>query len=188
MEYIKINKETNDIIEHPYFIGKLFEENPNTSFPDTIPQSVLIEYGVYEVIENEKPIYNTLTQTIYKGTPYILNDSWNVDWLIRDLTVEELHSKVNYVEFWNTLIQDSTYQKIKQQASQSLPINVICTEFISLMSEAKMRSANPILIQMTIDELINALSLTTQEYDQIQLLMSSGNMNLIYTLPPHPQT
>jgi hypothetical protein len=76
MEYIKINKETNDIIEYPYFLGKLFEENPNTSFPASLPQSVLSDYGIYEVTGNEKPNHNSLTETVYKGTPYILNDSW----------------------------------------------------------------------------------------------------------------
>lgn len=182
MQYIKVNKETNDIIEYPYFIDKLFEENPNTSFPASLPHSVLSDYDIYEVTENEKPNYNSLTQTIYKGTPYILNGSWVVDWLIRNLTTEELYGKINYNEFWNALIQNPIYQTIKQQASQSLPINVICTEFISLMSEAKMGLANPILIQTSMNELINSLTLTNTERNSLITLLENGNMNLVYSV------
>jgi hypothetical protein len=102
--------------------------------------------------------------------------------LIRDLTQDELHSKVNYVEFWNTLIQDPIYQTIKQQASQSLVINVNCTEFVSLMSEAKMGLANPIAIQMSMNELVNSLTLTNQELTSLIALLENGNMNLVYSI------
>lgn len=183
MEYIKINKSTNDIIEYPYFIGKLFEENPNISFPSTIPQSILSDYGIYEVFENSSPSYDNNTQTIYKSSPYYEDDKWKVDWLIRNLTPEELYSKVNYMEFWNCLVQNPIYITIKQQASQNLSVNVVCTEFITLISEAKLGIANPTLIQLSINELINILTLTSEEYNSIQLLMLNGNMNLVYTLP-----
>lgn len=186
MEYIKINPITKEIIEYPYLISKLFLENPNTSFPASLPQSVLSDYDIYEVSENEKPPYNQLTQTIYTGTPYILNGSWVVDWLIRDLTIEELYGKVNYIEFWNSLVQSPIYQTIRQQASESLIVNVNCTEFMSLLSEAKLGFANPTLIQMSINELINSLTLTIEEYNLLNALLESGNMNLIYTLPPRP--
>lgn len=182
MEYIKINPSTNEIIEYPYSIGKLFAENPNTSFPASLPQSVLTDYDIYEVAENEKPIYNVLTQILYKGTPYILNGSWVVDWFVRDLTTEELCGKINYNEFWNSLIQNPIYQTIRQQASQSLIINVNCTEFISLMTEAKMGLANPIAIQISINELINSLTLTNEEHNTLIGLLENGNMNLVYSI------
>lgn len=180
MEYIKVNKESNEIVEYPYSLNKLFEENPNTSFPATLSDIILFEYGIYEVTEQEPANYNTLTQTIYKGTPYIKNGSWVVDWLVRDLTTEELCNKINYSEFWNNLTQNAIYQTIRSQASQCLLVNINYTEFISLISEAKMGFANPKAIQKGINELINCLTLSTEEKDCFISLLKNGNMNLVY--------
>ena len=63
-------KLTNGSVDQfPYTIGQFRRDNPNTSFPRQIPDTILRRYGVYEVAELDKPSYDPLVQTIVAGTP-----------------------------------------------------------------------------------------------------------------------
>jgi hypothetical protein len=55
--------------QFPYTVGQFRRDNPNTSFPRQIPNTILRRYGVYEVTELEKPSYDPLVQTLVIGTP-----------------------------------------------------------------------------------------------------------------------
>jgi hypothetical protein len=45
--YVRI--ENDAVVEFPYRISKLKQDNPNTSFPASIPEATLNSYGVYTV-------------------------------------------------------------------------------------------------------------------------------------------
>jgi len=63
-------KLTNgNVDQFPYTIGQFRRDNPNTSFPAQIPNTILRRYGVYEVTELDKPSYDPLVQTLVVGTP-----------------------------------------------------------------------------------------------------------------------
>ena len=55
--------------QFPYSVGQFRRDNPNTSFPRQIPNTILRRYAVYEVTELEKPTYDPLVQTLVVGTP-----------------------------------------------------------------------------------------------------------------------
>jgi hypothetical protein len=55
--------------QFPYSVGQFRRDNPQTSFPKQIPDTILRRYGVYEVTELEKPSYDPLVQTLVVGTP-----------------------------------------------------------------------------------------------------------------------
>ena len=55
--------------QFPYTVGQFRRDNPNTSFPRQIPNTILRRYAVYEVTELEKPSYDPLVQTLVRGTP-----------------------------------------------------------------------------------------------------------------------
>ena len=55
--------------QFPYTVGQFRRDNPNTSFPRQIPNTILRRYAVYEVAELEKPSYDPLVQTLVVGTP-----------------------------------------------------------------------------------------------------------------------
>lgn len=55
--------------QFPYTIGQFRRDNPQTSFPRQIPNTILRRYAVYEVTELEKPSYDPLVQTLVRGTP-----------------------------------------------------------------------------------------------------------------------
>jgi hypothetical protein len=63
-------KLTNgNVDQFPYTIGQFRRDNPNTSFPRQIPDTILRRYAVYEVTELEKPSHDPLVQTLVVGTP-----------------------------------------------------------------------------------------------------------------------
>jgi len=63
-------KLTNgNVDQFPYTIGQFRRDNPNTSFPAQIPNTILRRYAVYEVTELAKPSYDPLVQTLVVGTP-----------------------------------------------------------------------------------------------------------------------
>ena len=55
--------------QFPYTIGQFRRDNPQTSFPRQIPDTILRRYAVYEVTELEKPSYDPRVQTLVRGTP-----------------------------------------------------------------------------------------------------------------------
>ena len=65
--YVKVTNGTVD--QYPYTIGQFRRDNPNTSFPAQIPNTILRRYAVYEVTELAKPSYDPLVQTLVVGTP-----------------------------------------------------------------------------------------------------------------------
>ena len=48
----------------PYSLGQLRRDNPQVSFPETIPAGTLAEYDVYEVVATEPPTYDDSTHKI----------------------------------------------------------------------------------------------------------------------------
>jgi hypothetical protein len=60
--YVKI---TNDQpVEFPYTIGQFRRDNPYTSFPKQIPDTMLKRHNVHPVIEMSKPAYDPLVQDL----------------------------------------------------------------------------------------------------------------------------
>ena len=65
--YVKLTNGQPD--QFPYTIGQFRRDNPQTSFPKQIPDTILRRYGVYQAIELEKPTHDPLVQTLVAGTP-----------------------------------------------------------------------------------------------------------------------
>ena len=64
-----LKTENGVVTEYPYRFTKVFEDNPNTSFPRLLAPEVLVEYGIYEVISSEHPTIDRFTQTYREDTP-----------------------------------------------------------------------------------------------------------------------
>lgn len=78
----------------PYTIGELRRENPNTSFPKTIPDSLLAAYGVVKVSEASMPSYDPLTHSAERAAlPTLANGSWTWGWDVQALTAQQIAAK-----------------------------------------------------------------------------------------------
>ena len=89
--YIKLN---NGIIEkYPYTSGELKRDNPNVSFPATIPESVLNEFGVFSV-QNTATGHIEFNQSNVEGQPELVDGVWKQTWTVVDLPYEQHLTKV----------------------------------------------------------------------------------------------
>jgi len=82
-----------NIAKYPYSIGQLKKDNPNTSFPATIPDATLAEFGVYPVTPAEYPQVDH-TKNVVEETPNLLNGVWYQDYTVVDATEEEIAERV----------------------------------------------------------------------------------------------
>lgn len=74
----------------PYSIGQLRRDNPNTSFPKTVPDAILEGYGVYKVVWDERPAFDAKTQKAsIDDAPQMINGQWVLGWTVHTLTPEE---------------------------------------------------------------------------------------------------
>jgi hypothetical protein len=60
-------KTSNGQIEQfPYTLGDLRRDNQNTSFPKKIGDAILASYGIYHVMPETQPEYDSLVQTLVR--------------------------------------------------------------------------------------------------------------------------
>jgi len=85
-------KATNGaIVQYPYSVGALRRDNPNTSFPRTIPDEVLAEYGVYEVKTPPAPAHDPETHFVeYAPVPTFVGGAWVYAPSVRPLSAEQV--------------------------------------------------------------------------------------------------
>lgn len=81
-------------VQYPYTIAQFRRDNPDTSFPEEISDTVLGTYGVYPVIELEAPSYDSKVQDIVPGTPVLNGDEWQVNYSISNKPEDEAESNV----------------------------------------------------------------------------------------------
>jgi len=80
---------------YPYSIGQLRKDNPNTSFPKSIPDEMLVDYGVHSVTVLNAPVYDEATQRIEQDAqPTESGGQWAIRWTVTDLSASELAEKL----------------------------------------------------------------------------------------------
>ena len=133
------------------------------------------------------PSYNTTTQKLVWS-------SQDLQYQIVALTQEELDvlesqdfqtrlDSIDYVGFWNALVQSPLYNKLRLSASQDLAANTFCTELIALFADAKVGYSNVSVIQLYLTIIFFIFTFTEEEQEDIYTLFNSYNMLLVYTLP-----
>jgi hypothetical protein len=114
-----------------------------------------------------------------------------------ELSNTEKQNMVNYQVFWNLLMGTTitdlnnsvitttgvAYNKIKNLSKESLTINVLATELISLLNDAKNGQANITRIQENLLELFQEISFTQEEIEEIEIAFTISGMYSIYILP-----
>lgn len=91
MKYVKVENTQ----AQPYSLRQLRKDNPNTSFPADIPESLLAEYNVYPVTTEEKPVFDSYTQYLTENAPQEIEGVWTVTWTVNDFTQQEINDRVD---------------------------------------------------------------------------------------------
>jgi len=145
--YLKVSGST---ITYPYSVYDLKTENPNTSFPTSIPDSLLEEFGVYKVElkdsgyddDDSKDVVEitpTLSGSIYVQTYQITdadNDTINkrkeIKWVEVRTKRNTLLNESDWTQFQDSPITGSsltdwqTYrQSLRDVTTQSDPYNIV---------------------------------------------------------------
>tara|TARA_Y100000004_G_scaffold180723_1_gene225647 strand:+ start:450 stop:1016 length:567 start_codon:yes stop_codon:yes gene_type:complete len=182
---------------------------PNGDYPQELPDRWVFENGsirtdlrsLSDTELNELgwsgPI--TMPEDIVGYNEYTHSYTWNTQ--TRSFDIEELsqiekEKKVDYQYFWDLLVYGAgtitdgvitndgiAYTKIKNTAKTSLEVNVIVTEFISYLTDAKNGKVYKDKIQETLTELFSAVTFTTGELEEIQNAFNRSGMFTTYTLP-----
>ena len=88
MVYVKV--ENSQVAEYPYSIRSLRNDNPNTSFPKTMSNNALANWGVYPVTISDIPSYTARTQNVEQNTsPTLVDGTWTLSWTVSSKTSEE---------------------------------------------------------------------------------------------------
>jgi hypothetical protein len=90
--------------------------------------------------------------------------------------------RVDYNLFWELLLDCPYYSRIKTSSGESLSVNTIATEFIVLISDAKMGNANVIKIQESLTSLLSSVVPTEGEGGKIKGIMTISGMIYSYSL------
>lgn len=86
----------NQVVAYPYSVGDLRRDNPNTSFPKTIPPETMAAFNMYPVETGNYPAYDPETQRIeHSDQPFLNNGKWELTKTIVPLTAEQLQDKAD---------------------------------------------------------------------------------------------
>lgn len=96
---------------------------------------------------------------------------------------ERLIKNINYNAFWNRLILSKIYNRLRISSLQSLEANTLCTELISLFSDAKSGNPDTTTIQKYINILFLNFEYRQEEVEELQMLLDDTNLSILYTLP-----
>lgn len=88
MNYIKIIDGVVD--KYPLTEKDIIIENPNVSFPSIIGKDTFADLDYHPVVESIKPLYIADTQRVDEVMPICINTVWTQQWLITDLSEEEV--------------------------------------------------------------------------------------------------
>jgi len=90
----------------PYTLGELRRDNPNVSFPKTIPDATLEQYGVFNVKDTDAPKVDSKVKRLIKGVS-LVDGIWTVTWAEQNLSEEAASDNVRGHR--NTLLKDTDY-------------------------------------------------------------------------------
>ena len=104
--YVKITNGSVD--EYPYSVNQLRRDNPSTSFPRTISDSALEDWGVYPVTVQDNPTYDVRTQVLETSTtPTLVDGVWTLTVSVTNKTTNAIQEYDNNAAEANRSVRNS---------------------------------------------------------------------------------
>jgi hypothetical protein len=72
-----------------YTLGELRRDNPQVSFPESMPTALLADFDVYPLQPAQPPNPDPLTEKVVEGTPEQVNGEWVQRWELVSFTQPE---------------------------------------------------------------------------------------------------
>ena len=139
--------------------------------------SIELPEGLYK-IKNQEGKYPpeehwTNSYTWYRPT---------MEFIVEEKSLEQKISQIDYTTFWNELSETSAYDKIREGAMISLPVNTVATELIALFTDAKSGNIKVEKIQNCLDFIFTNIAFTEAELQKIQEIFVGTGMHYQYTI------
>lgn len=115
----------NSEINYPYSIKKLREDNPRSSFPSEITESLMNEFDIFEVRQTPKP--NDYTKNVSEGTPILIEGVYYQNWEQTSATQSEIDARieakwVEIREIRNELLKECDWTQLADIPSETKTI------------------------------------------------------------------
>ena len=81
------------VVAYPYGLSELRRDRPETSFPDSMPDERLAEFGVVPVIPQELPWHDPLTQNCTRVWPTLFEDGWVETWNVTTASPDDIAAR-----------------------------------------------------------------------------------------------
>ena len=185
-----VNIETGKVINEVEF-RILYK---NVSFPQELLPDTVEPFGYIIAQETEKPEQTEYT-IVSPGQPELIDGVWYGTWVVKDRfdTPEKLQNYekkkirkrmlcADYKQFWKSLIRSNTYTTLKENAKVDLTANVLVTELISLLGDAKMGEVDIEALQAGIWEVFSALP--SELAEELRGIMDVNGMTDYTSTPP----
>lgn len=76
--YVKVVSGSVDTF--PYTLDQLKSDNPDVSFPASIPDATLADFDVYPVTKVDPPEHDMNVVSVTMANPTLVNGSWTMAW------------------------------------------------------------------------------------------------------------
>ena len=102
--------ENGAVKKYPYSLYEIKIANLNTSFPSTVSDETMAEYGAMRVYFSTQPVLSD-TQVLEEDPPVFSNEDqrWTQVWRVREMTTEEVTQRF-----------DSAASAVRQQRNEKL--------------------------------------------------------------------
>lgn len=115
-----VKTENGAVTQYPYSYQKLIAENPNTSFPQSMPDNQLDSWGVFPVTTTAQPT-PAPGQIVEEITPVEIGGAWTQQWNVRAATQQETDSQADEVRSQrNRLLYECDWTQLSDAPVDSL--------------------------------------------------------------------
>ena len=112
----------NNTIDYPYSLQKLRDDNPYTSFPSEMTESLMNEFNIHEV--RQTPMPNDYTKNISEGTPILVEGVYYQNWEETNANDSEINVRINLKweeirQIRNELLQECDWTQLGDIANET---------------------------------------------------------------------
>lgn len=130
----------------------------------------------------QKPSCDPTTQVVvWQGTSYAVLDL--ADSEIEKRRLDAVKAGADYRGFWRALLASPVYATLRTAAAADLTANMLVTELIAALSDAKLGEPNEEIIGSAMTELLEELALPSDEIESLYFALKANGLYELYPIP-----
>ena len=130
----------------------------------------------------QKPSCDPVTQVVvWQGTGYAVVDL--ADSEIDKRRLDAVKAGADYRGFWRALLASPVYATLRTAAAADLTANMLVTELIAALSDAKLGEPNEEIIGSAMTELLEELALPGDEAEMLYYALKANGLYELYPIP-----